>query len=170
MTATRTVTFSLNENEFLRAAQVLWAYRAIGSTANHVIGGIVAVIGAALIWRDVPGWAPWVLLLLGGAISQLSLVRDRLWRRYYRKALKYTAPIKVTFDDAGIDVASAEATGLVPWSTFTAHLVTPDYIFLIIDARGFSVIPRAAFADVTQRAAVEDLIGRRLKRLPRRYL
>ena len=130
----------------------------------------MALGGAALIWQGVPGW-PGPVLLGGGLLAlATSFARDRVWRRFYRGALKYTAPITATFDASGVGVQSAEGENHVGWAHFRHFAVTPDFLLLIVDQRDFSIIPRAAYPDPTTGAAIEDLVSRHLKRLPRRYL
>ncbi len=130
----------------------------------------MALAGAGLIWQGVPGWIGPVLLCGGLLAVVMGFARDRVWRRYYRGALKYSAPITAIFDDSGVGVQSGEGDNHVRWTHFRHFAVTPDFLLLIIDQHDFSVVPRAAYPDLTTGAAIEDLVGRHLKRLPRKYL
>lgn len=130
----------------------------------------MALAGAALIWQGVPGWIGPVFLAGGLLAVGMSLARDKVWRRYYRGSLKYSAPITGIFDDSGVGVESAEGENHVAWTHFRHFAMTDDFLLLIADQRSFSIIPRHAYPDLTTGAAIEDLVIRHLKRLPRRYL
>jgi hypothetical protein len=153
----------------MRACHALWAYRAMGRFGNYVTAAVVAFCGAFLLWQGVPG--PWAYLLFAGVavFVALDLIRDRLWRRYFRGLEKYRGPLTATVDDNGVGVDSAEGVHVHPWSVFRSFVSTDAFIFLIIDQRQFSVIPKDAFESPAQATTFEGIVADHLKRMPRRH-
>lgn len=170
MTKTYTITYTVPEDTFMRGCYQLWAHRALGRTGNIVVGAVLLAFAVFLLWQGVPG--PWALIMLAAAVALLAMdaARDRLWRRHYRGLTKYTALIRLSFADAGIDMQSAEASTRLEWSTFKHYVFTRDFLFLVIDQRQFSVIPLTAFDTPATRAGVEALLAKHLKLLRGRLL
>jgi len=165
-----TVTYHLDEAAFMRGCNALWAYRAIGRFGNYLVAVMVGLIAVFLLWQGVPG--PWAYILLGcaGLFLLLDAARDRLWRRHYRGLEKYRGPITATVSDAGVGVDGPEGVHLVPWQQFRSFLSTGDFLFLIIDQRRFSIIPRSAFETPAEASRFEDMVANHLPRLPKKLL
>ncbi len=163
------VTYEVDEARFMRGCHALWAYRGVGRFGNHIVAAVVSSCAGFLIWQGVPG--PWAWLMFCGVavFVVLDVLRDRLWRRYYRGLAKYAAPLTATVSQHGVQVDGAEGQNELPWSHFRSFLRTDAFIYLIIDQRQFSMIPLDVFEIKQQADAFEGIIAQHLKRLPRRY-
>lgn len=138
-----TITYSLSEDDFMRAARALWSYRSIGDRGNLVVAILAMAAGPALLINGFgTGW-----LFIGAAalFVCLTALRNLLWRRAYRQMMKYTAPITASFAPETVSVSSAEGDNTLPWSSFKDYAETPQYYFLFIGWRGLSIIPKSAF-------------------------
>lgn len=165
-----TVTYELDEAAYMRGCNALWRYRAIGRFGNIFVAVILALIATLLLWQGVPG--PWGYILLGCAVLFVALdgIRDRLWRRHYHRLEKYRGPITATVSDAGVGVDGREGVHLVPWAQFRSFFGTGEFLFMVIDQRQFSIIPRAAFETIAAANRFEDMVANHLPRLPKKLL
>lgn len=138
-----TVTYTLSEAQFMHAARVLWSYRGIGDRGNAVCAIIAAAVGPALL---LYGFATgWLFIAAAGLFVAMTLARNLLWRRSYRKMVKYTAPITATLTKDTVETRSAEGHATLPWTSFNAYAETRDHLFLFLGWRGLSIIPKPAF-------------------------
>ena len=138
-----TVTYSLSEEAFIHAARALWSYRGIGDRGNWLTTIIALAVGPVLLTNGLA--AGWLFIAAGAIFVVLTLLRNLLWRRAYRKMAKYTAPITAVFGPDTVHVSSAEGDNTLPWSSFKNYAETPDYYFLFMGWRGLSIIPKTAF-------------------------
>ncbi len=164
------VTFWLTEEAFLSACHQLWRHRANGRGGNRIAAGVVAAAGCFVLWAGVSVAWGWAMVIGAAGLLALDQFRDLIWRRHYRRLLKYPGPITAIFDEAGVGVRSGEGENHVPWSRFAHYVITADYLFLLLNRRRFSVIPRKAFATSEEQAVVEGLVARHLPVLSRRLL
>lgn len=153
----------------MQACHGLWAWRGVGRVGNYIVAGVVVFCAGFLIWQGVPGPWGWLLLCGVAVFVVMDVMRDRLWRRYYRSLAKYRAPLTATISQDGVQVDGAEGVNALPWTHFRSFLRSDAFIFLIVDQRQFSVIPLDAFETPQQANAFEGIVTDHLKRLPRRY-
>ena len=138
-----TVTYTVSEAQFMHASRALWSYEAIGDTGNYILAGLTTTTGiACLIYGQTAGWA---FLAIAAFLIVLTVARNVVWRRAYRKMEKYTAPITANLTADTVSTRSAQGSSDLPWSHFKAYAETPDYIFLTAPKRGLSIIPKSAF-------------------------
>lgn len=162
-----TLTYQIDEPEFIHAARAFWSYRGIGDFGNWVLAAVsVFAGGGLLIWGMDVGWV-WIGAAVVFAI--ITLLRNLLWRRGYRRMVKYSAPITASFSRNGVQTNSAEGSSDLTWSTFTKYAETPDYFFLLLPRRGLSIIPKRACADDWQLETLRDLITAALPRAKMRW-
>lgn len=162
-----TLTYSISETDFMRAARVLWSYQAIGDRGNWILTGICATAGLALLGSNY--WTGWIWIGAAGMLMAITLLRNHLWRRGYQKMVKYTAPITATFSQDSIETHSAEGSSTLPWSTFQKYAETPDYFFVFMGWRSFSILPKSAIANEQDLDTLRDLIAANLPRAKMRW-
>jgi len=137
-----TLTYSLTEAQFMHAARVLWAYRAIGDRGNWIVVILCLCAGPVLLLNGIA--TGWLFLAVALFFVALTWARTTLWRRAYRRMTKYTAPITARFAPDRITTHSAEGDSTLPWSHFKSYAETPDYLFLFGPKRSLSIIPKTA--------------------------
>lgn len=139
------ITYTLSEEDFLRASAELWDHRAIGERGNWILVSAVALFGLFLIWQGaILGWGPLMLAVL---VAGLTLARRFFWRSAYQLADKYQQAISVVFTDEEIQTTSWVKSGSVPYSTFKTYLETEHFVLLLIDSKRFSILPKSAFEE-----------------------
>lgn len=161
------LTYTISEDEFMHAARVLWAYRGIGDRGNWVLAALSAVAGAALLGYGFQ--TGWIWLGAAALFAGMTLLRNALWRRAYPRLVKYTAPITASFTASEVETTSAQGHTILPWSTFRRYAETPDYFFLFLNRRDFSIIPKSAAPDPLQIEALRELITANLPRAKMRW-
>jgi len=161
------LTYQINEPEFMHAARALWSYRGIGDLGNWLLTAISLLSGAGLvIWGLGVGW---VWIGAAGVFATITLLRNFLWRRGYRRMVKYTAPITASFTPDEVQTSSAEGQSHVPWRTFTKYAETPDYFFLLLPRRGLLIIPKRACKDDWEVETLRNMITANLPRAKMRW-
>ncbi|SFR53896.1 YcxB family protein [Litoreibacter janthinus] len=162
-----TLTYHIDEQEFMRAARAYWSYRGIGDRGNWILAALSLLAGInLLVWDLNVGWI-WV----GAAalFAVITMIRNALWRRGYRKMIKYTAPITASFTRDVVETTSAEGTSTLPWTTFTKYAETPEFFFLTLPRRGLSIIPKRATKDDWELETLRDMITANLPRAKMRW-
>ncbi|WP_298257078.1 YcxB family protein [uncultured Litoreibacter sp.] len=162
-----TLSYSIDEPEFMRAARAYWSYSGIGDRGNVLLAVGLVLMGGALVLWDVPtGW-----IWIGGAVllGAMTIARNLLWQRGYRKMVKYRAPITASFMPEMIEVQSAEGESTLPWATFKKYIETPEYFFITMPRRGLSIIPKRACKDDLEIEALRDMITANLPRAKMRW-
>ncbi|WP_299301872.1 YcxB family protein [uncultured Litoreibacter sp.] len=139
-----TITYSLSEDAFMRAARALWSYRGIGDRGNWLLAIAAAAVGPVLLLNGFG--TGWLFIATAVIFLALTALRNVLWRRAYRKMVKYTAPITATFTADTVETRSAEGHSTLPWTSFGQYAETPVFYFLFMGRRGLSIIPKSAFA------------------------
>ncbi|PTX56511.1 YcxB-like protein [Litoreibacter ponti] len=162
-----TLTYSFTEDEFMRAARVLWSYRGIGDVGNWVLVGLSLIAGPALLLNGL--WTGWLFLGAAAIFATITWARNRIWRRAFPKMVKYTAPITATFSPDGVHTVSAQGESTLPWKKFQSYAETPNYVFLFLSRRDFSVIPKSAAQDPMQIEELRDLMAANLPRAKMRW-
>ncbi|MEP3345461.1 MAG: YcxB family protein [Litoreibacter sp.] len=161
------LTYHIDEPEFMHAARAYWSYRGIGDLGNWLLAAIALTSGTGLVyWGLGVGWV-WI----GAAVifAVMTIMRNVLWRRGYRKMVKYTAPINVTFSHDMVETQSAQGQSALPWTTFKKYVETPDYFFLTLPKRGLSIIPKRACKDEWELDTLRELITAKLPRAKMRW-
>jgi len=162
-----TLTYTISEDEFMRAARVLWSYQGIGDRGNLILAALCTLAGGALL---VYGFQTgWIWVFAGALFVAITALRNLLWRRAYPKILKYKAPITAGFSDTEITTSSAEGHSTLPWTTFRKYAETPDYFFLFLDRRRFSILPKSALASDDDLEDLRELITTKLPRAKMRW-
>jgi len=110
-----TLTYRLSEAQFMHAAGVLWAYRAIGDKGNWITvilclaaGPVLLLNGVATGWLFIAVWA-----------------RRVIWRRAYRRMVKYTGPITAVFKEGQVTTRSEEGENTLPLTHFKSYAGCP---------------------------------------------
>jgi hypothetical protein len=164
------VTYTVDEETFMKACHAVWSQQAIGRRGNVVVGAVMVVCGLCMVWIQVPWyyaaivWACAVFMLLA------STIRNVLWRRYYRRLEKYKAPITTTLGVDGFEVALNGVPALVPWSTFAGHMKTDDALIMTAINRQVSVIPLASFDRPAQAEAFAQMVAENVPLIRKRRL
>lgn len=140
-----TVTYSVDEDEFMKACHAVWAQQAIGHKGNVVVGAIMGGCALGMVWLKVPWY--FSAIVMGCAVFTLfaSTIRNILWRRHYRGLDKYNAPITTILAADGFAVVLNGERSVAPWSTFAGYLTTEDALILTAINRQVSVIPFESF-------------------------
>lgn len=162
-----TITYKIDEPEFMHAARAFWSYRGIGDRGNWILSVVCALAGFALVYAGLAvGWI-WV----GAAVFfvLITLIRNVLWRHGYHKIVKYSAPITATFTADTVTTSSAEGQSELPWTTFSKYAETPQYFFLLRPRRGLSIIPKRACKDDWEVETLRDKITGNLPRAKMRW-
>ena len=153
----------------MAACHILWQYRSIGQFGNFVAAACTVLSGFVLVVLGMAGPLGYIFVGAGALFAVMTLLRDVMWRRYYRGLVKYTDWITATVSAEGVGVVSVEAKNLLPWSTFSTMLRTEDYLFIILNQRQFSIIPMAAFQNSGVERDFESIVSYHLPLLKRRY-
>ncbi|RLJ60282.1 YcxB-like protein [Litoreibacter meonggei] len=162
-----TLTYQIDEAEFMHAARAFWSYRGIGDLGNWLLTAFALIAGTGLlIWGFGVGW---IWIGAGAVFPAITLLRNFLWRRAYRKMIKYSAPITASFTSDEVQTKSAEGQSQLPWTTFTKYAETPDYFFLLLPRRGLSIIPKRACKDDWEIETLRDTITANLPRAKMRW-
>ena len=162
-----TLTYHIDEAEFMHAARALWSYRGIGDLGNWALTAVSLIVGAGLlIWGYGVGW---VWIGASFVFPTITLLRNCLWRRAYRKMIKYSTAITAIFTSTEVQTNSAEGQSQLPWTTFTKYAETPDYFFLLLPRRGLSIIPKRACKDDWEVETLRDTITANLPRAKMRW-
>ena len=162
-----TLTYQIDEAEFMHAARAYWSYRGIGDRGSWLLAAFSALAGLGLVfWGIGVGWV-WVCAAF--VFVAITLLRNVLWRLGYRRMVKYSAPINASFSSDSVRTDSAEGHSNLPWSTFTKYAETPDYFFLMLPRRGLSIIPKNACKDDWEVETLRDLITANLPRAKMRW-
>jgi hypothetical protein len=162
-----TLTYEIDESEFMHAARVYWSYRGIGDRGNWLLAGFMLIVGVGIVvWGMAVGW---IWIAAAPIFIAITLSRNLLWRRGYRKMIKYSAPITASFSPNTVQTNSAEGQSKLPWSTFSKYVETPDYFFLMLPKRGLSIIPKRACNDEWEIDTIRDLITAKLPRAKMRW-
>lgn len=141
---TVTVTYSLSEDDFMRAARALWSYRGIGDRGNWLLAIAAMAVGPLLL---VNGFGTgWLFIGAAALFAAMTVARNLIWRRAYGRMIKYTAPITAGFSQDLVETHSAEGQSSLQWSSFSHYAETPVFFFLFMGRRGLSIIPKSAFA------------------------
>ena len=161
------LTYQIDEAEFMHAARALWSYRGIGDLGNWVLTAVSLIVGTGLL---ISGFGVgWVWIGASLVFPTITLLRNFLWRRAYRKMIKYNAPITASFTSAEVQTKSAEGQSQLPWTTFTKYAETPDYFFLLLPRRGLTIIPKRACKDDWEVETLRDNITANLPRAKMRW-
>ena len=140
-----TITYSLSQEEYLRASTQLWDHRVVGDYVNWVMVVLVAALGGFLVFQGaILGWGA---LLVAGSVAGMTLSRRFFWRSAYKLAHKYEKPITVRFNDQEIQTTTWLKSGTVPYKTYKTYLMSEEFLLLLIDSKRFSILPKSAFAD-----------------------
>lgn len=137
-----TITVHPTEEEFMQACHDLWASDGIGPSGNLILTTAFGLGGVGLALAGMGmGW-----FLVGAALTVvlMSLLRDRIWRCYYRSSGRFAAPTTSVFADAGIHVTGPLGTRDMPWSECRSYLESAEFLILVMSRRQFSVLPKAA--------------------------
>ena len=137
-----TLTYSMTEAEFMHAARVLWAYRAIGDRGNWIVVILCLCAGPVLLLNGIQ--TGWLFIAVAVFFVGLTWARTVIWRRAYRRMVKYSAPITARFAPDQITTQTAEGHSTLPWTFFKSYAETPDYLFLFGPKRSLSIIPKTA--------------------------
>jgi len=130
-----TITYSLSQEEYLRASTQLWDHRVVGDYVNWVMVVLVAALGGFLVFQGaILGWGA---LGVAGSVAGLA----------YKLAHKYEKPITVRFDDQEIQTTTWLKSGTVPYESYKTYLMSEEFLLLLIDSKRFSILPTSAFAD-----------------------
>lgn len=155
----------------MQAARALWSYRGIGDTGNMILVIASLAIGPTLLLYGQ--WTGWLFIAAAAIFAALTLLRNVIWRRAYRKMRKYTAPITATLTQTTVGVVSAEGENTLPWSSFANYAETPAFYFLFgaraIGRRSLSIIPKSAFASDLENEQARVYIATNLKRKKMRW-
>lgn len=162
-----TLTYSMSEAEFMRAARVLWSYEGIGDRGNWILAVVCAVAGIALLAYGFG--TGWIWLGATALLVVITLSRNIFWRRGYPKIIKYTAPITTSFSPETIETQSAEGHSILPWTTFRKYAETPDYFFLFLGRRRFSILPKSAIKNDLDLETLRETITAKLPRAKMRW-
>ena len=162
-----TLVYSLTEGQFMHAARAFWSYRGIGDLGNWILAAASLLAGVGmLIWGLSVGW---VWIGAAGVFAAVTLSRNYLWRRGYRRTVKYSTPITASFSEDEVQTSSAEGQSDLPWSTFSKYAETPGYFYLLLPRRGLSIIPKRACKDDWEVETLRALITTKLPRAKMRW-
>ena len=162
-----TLTYDIEEAEFMDAARALWSYRGIGDVGNWILAAISLFSGLSLIYWGLD--IGWIWVGAAALFVAITLLRNFLWRRAYRRMTKYTAPITASFTREEVQTSSAEGQSKLPWTAFKKYAETPDYFFLLMPPRGLSIIPKRAVKDDWELETLRDMITGNLPRAKMRW-
>lgn len=162
-----TLTYSISNDEFMRAARVVWSYQGIGDRGNIALAILCVIAGALMLGYQL--WTGWIWIGAGGLFATITVARNAIWQRAYPKMVKYTAPITATLCDTAVETTSAEGHSRLPWTKFRTYAETPDYFFLFLDRRRFSILPKSALSDDLEIDALRELITANLPRAKMRW-
>ena len=162
-----TLIYSFTEDQFMHGARAFWSYRGIGDLGNWILAAVSLLAGIGiLIWGFGVGW---VWIGAAGVFAAITLSRNILWRRGYRKMAKYKAPITAKFTPDEVQTSSTEGRSNLPWSAFTKYAETPDYFYLLLPRRGLSIIPKRACKDDWEVETLRNMITAKLPRAKMRW-
>ncbi|MFT5586399.1 MAG: hypothetical protein ACI9VR_003997 [Cognaticolwellia sp.] len=148
-----TITYSLSQEEYLRASAQLWDHRAVGDYGNWVLVALIGSLGGFLVFEGaILGWGA---LLVAGSVAGLTLSRRFFWRSAYKLAHKYEKPITVLFKDEVVETTTWLKNGTVPYSTYKTYLMSEEFLLLLIDSKRFSILPKSAF----EKGDLDRLLG-----------
>ncbi|EPX79963.1 YcxB family protein [Litoreibacter arenae] len=162
-----TLTYSFTEDQFMQAARAFWAYQGIGDRGNLVLSALTGLVGAWLLLTGMS--VGWIWIGAAGLFVAITLVRNALWRRGFRKSVKYSAPITARFSHGDVSTDSAEGNSTLLWTTFRKYAETPDYFFLLLPRRGLSILPKHAVQDEWQLETLRDMITSNLPRAKKHW-
>lgn len=162
-----TLTYQIDEAEFMHAARAYWSYSGIGDRGNWLLAGLSLLAGGMIVAYGIG--VGWIWIGAAAIFAGLTVLRNFLWRRGYHRMTKYSAPITASFAAELVQTRSAEGQSDLPWSTFTKYAETPEYFFLKLPRRGLSIIPKRACKDDLELDALRELITANLPRLKMRW-
>lgn len=91
-----------------------------------------------------------------------------IWRllpaSIYNKARTFQDHFSMRFDEEGVELANDNGSRGWPWTAFSSFLETPYFFHLYFDARSFFLVPKSAFADISDLQEVRALIKEKIKK------
>ena len=151
-----TLTYRLSETQFMHAAGVLWAYRAIGDKGNWITVILCLAAGPVLLLNGVA--TGWLFIAVAAFFFVLTWARRMIWRRAYRRMVKYTGPITAVFEEGQVTTRSEEGENTLPLTHFKSYAETPEYLFLFGPKRALSIIPKSALPTPEDIELLRDFI------------
>jgi hypothetical protein len=115
------------------------------------MGDLVTMHEVPLMFYIVIGIVPALLLLM----PQMSMLRAM---RLYSSLAVADRDIEIKIDEAGLRTSSPGREARMDWSVVRAMIVTDRHLFLPVSGREAIVVPRRAFADDAQFAALLQLV------------
>ena len=91
-----------------------------------------------------------------------------IWRilpaSIYKKAHTFQDHFSMRFGDEGVELGNASSSQQWPWTAFSSFVESPYFFHLYFNARSFFLVPKDAFADISQLQEVRALIRQKIKK------
>jgi hypothetical protein len=89
-----------------------------------------------------------------------------IWRilpnSIYKKSQTFRDDFLMSFDDEEIILTTERGRQVWGWQRFTKFMETPYVFHLYFDNRSFFLVPKDAFASITDQQAVREMLKRKI--------
>jgi hypothetical protein len=91
-----------------------------------------------------------------------------IWRilpsSIYKKAHTFQDHFSMRFEEGGVELSNERGFKAWPWEAFSSFVESPYFFHLYFDPRSFFLVPKDAFADISQLQAVRQLLKEKIKK------
>ena len=124
----------------------------------------VSAIAAAVLYylKKIEGFPFTIFSFLW--ISLMLVIWRILPASIYKRAETFKDNFSIRFEEEGVELSNANGSKAWPWTAFSSFLESPYFFHLYFDARSFFLVPKEAFADMSQLQAVRQLIKEKISR------
>jgi hypothetical protein len=127
-----------------------------------ILVNVFAIASALLFaFKKIQGYS---FLIFSFLWFMLMLV---IWRilpaSIYKRAATFQDKFSIRFDEGGVELSNANGSKAWPWTLFSSFLESPHFFHLYFDARSFFLVPKDAFAGITQLQAIRQLIREKVQ-------
>lgn len=163
-----TISVQLKEQDYLRAV------RAVAMPSRRLVAVVVAVsvllLAATLsrwrtgLTREAIVWPfVWFGAVIGATLVHFVTTHVRA-RRIFGQQRGLNRPFTIDWDDAGIQISSAQGSVRAPWSDFHKAWEIKDQFLLFTSDAMFVMVPTRAFENDADLEAFRILVSQRIRK------